>query len=136
MERPEATTDGADYGGLKTLVEATIAALDHVPRELSGDVGFCNETNIEAGIKGYVAPGRARHGKSGDVGKWRIKPGTRMTAMARRALQPLSAQKADRRARRRPDQSRLPVRDVDPSNRLGARTRKGDGYARTVRQVA
>ena len=105
MERPEATTDGADYGGLKTLVDATIAALGHVPRELSGDVGFCNETNIEAGIRGYVAPGRARHGKSGDVGKWRIKPGTRMTAMARRALQPLSAQKADRRARRRPDQS-------------------------------
>jgi transposase len=82
------TTDGADYGALVPLVEATAKALGRMPHEVSGDAGFCNESNIEAleacGIKGYLMPGRARHGGGGGIGKRRIKPGTRMAAMATR----------------------------------------------------
>ncbi len=63
------TTDGADYGGLVPLVEATAQALGRVPHKLSGEAGFCTETNVEAlearGIKGYLMPGRARHGAAG-----------------------------------------------------------------------
>ena len=42
-------------------------------REVSGDAGFANETNLvalkERGITGYLAPDRARHGEADVAGR-------------------------------------------------------------------
>ena len=80
------TTNGADYGALTPLVEATARCCGRAPKEASGDAGFCNEANLAAlaarGIAGYLMPGRPRHGRKGDVGGRRLAPGSRMAAMA------------------------------------------------------
>ncbi len=80
------TTNAADHGGLVPLTEATARALGRAPREVSGDAGLCSEANLaalaERGIRGYLLPGRARHGPPGDAGRRRIAAGTRMAAMA------------------------------------------------------
>ena len=70
------------------LLEATTAALVRQPRELSADAGFCREDNLEAlaarGIRGYLAPGRGRHGNPDPSGQRQVRPGSRMAAMAAR----------------------------------------------------
>jgi transposase len=80
------TTNGSDQEGLVPLLEATTAALGRAPRELSADAGFCREDNLEAlaarGIRGYLAPGRGRHGNPDPSGQRQIRPGSRMAAMA------------------------------------------------------
>jgi hypothetical protein len=93
------TTQGSDQAGLVALVDATRAALGRKPREVSADAGFCREDNLAArdarGIRGYLAPGRAGHGTSDPSGRRRLKPGSRMAAMATRL------QRAGRRSRYR-----------------------------------
>lgn len=82
------TTNGADYAALVPLIDDTCRHLGARPRELSADAGFCNEANLEAlearEIAGYLMPGRARHGKPGDVGQRCIAPDSRMAKMALR----------------------------------------------------
>jgi transposase len=80
------TTNGGDQDGLAPLLEATMSALGRAPRELSADAGFCREPNLEVlaayGIRGYLAPGRGRHGSADPSGQRQIRPGSRMAAMA------------------------------------------------------
>ena len=80
------TTNGSDHAGLVPLLDAATAALGRQPREVSADAGFCRESNLEVlaarGIRGYLAPGRARHGSADPSGQRAIKPGSRMAAMA------------------------------------------------------
>ena len=80
------TTNGSDQDGLVPLLEATTAVLGRKPRELSADAGFCREPNLEAlaarGIRGYLAPGRGRHGNPDPSGQRQIRPGSRMAGMA------------------------------------------------------
>jgi transposase len=82
------TTHGADQAGLVPLLEATQATLGRKPREVSADAGFCREDNLAAlavrGIRGYLAPGRAVHGAPDPSGRRRLKPGSRLAAMADR----------------------------------------------------
>jgi len=82
------TTNGNDQAGLVPLLEATTAALGRKPREVSADAGFCREDNLEAlaarGIRGYLAPGRGRHGNPDPSGQRQIRPDSRMAAMAAR----------------------------------------------------
>jgi transposase len=80
------TTNGSDQAGLVPLLAAATAALGRTPREVSADAGFCREANLEAlaahGIRGYLAPGRARHGGADPSGRRQLKPGSRMAKMA------------------------------------------------------
>jgi transposase len=82
------TTNGSDQAGLVALVDAARAALGRKPREVSADAGFCREDNLAAldarGIRGYLAPGRAAHGAPDPSGRRRLKPGSRLAAMAAR----------------------------------------------------
>jgi transposase len=80
------TTNSNDQDGLVPLLDALTATLERQPRELSADAGFCREPNLEAlaarGIRGYLAPGRGRHGGADPSGRRQIRPGSRMAAMA------------------------------------------------------
>ena len=82
------TTNGSDQAGLVPLLDATQATLGRKPREVSADAGFCREDNLAAlaarGIRGYLAPGRAAHGAPDPSGRRRLKPGSRLAAMAAR----------------------------------------------------
>jgi transposase len=82
------TTNGSDQAGLVPLLDAATAALGRTPREVSADAGFCREDNLAAlearGICGYLAPGRASHGRPNPSGQRRLKPGSRMATMAAR----------------------------------------------------
>jgi hypothetical protein len=101
------TTNGSDQDGLVPLLDATAAALGRPPREVSADAGFGRESNLEAlaarRIRGYLAPGRAAHGSADPSGRRRLKPGSRMAAMAARL----------KRARRR-SRYRLRKQTVEP----------------------
>src|SRR3954447_3710162 len=65
-------TTAADYRGLALLLDDVQAHLGRKPREVSGDAGFATEANLAAlkqrRIKGYLAPGRARHGEAHAAG--------------------------------------------------------------------
>jgi transposase len=80
------TTNASDQAGLVPLLDDAKAALGRPPREVSADAGFCREANLEAlaahGIRGYLAPGRGRHGRADPSGQRQLKPGSRMAAMA------------------------------------------------------
>jgi transposase len=93
------TANGSDQAGLVPLLDATAAALGRTPREVSADAGFCREANLEAlaarGIRGYLAPGRASHGRADPSGQRQLKPGSRMAQMAARL------ERAGRRSRYR-----------------------------------
>jgi transposase len=82
------TTNGSDQAGLIPLLDAARAALGRKPREVSADAGFCREDNLAAlearGIRGYLAPGRATHGAPDPSGRRRLRPGSRVAAMAAR----------------------------------------------------
>jgi len=93
------TTNGSDQAGLVPLLDAARAALGRKPREVSADAGFCREDNLAAlaarKIRGYLAPGRARHGTAAPSGRRQLQPGSRLAAMAARL------QRAGRRSRYR-----------------------------------
>jgi len=80
-------TNAADRGALAPLVEAIRRDLRTNPDELSADAAYCDEANLaflaKKRIAAYLAPGRARHGGSGDpAGKRRTRRRSRVAAMA------------------------------------------------------
>ncbi len=79
-------TNAADYPALVPLVRDIRAALGCNPDEVSADAGFANEANLAAlarrRIAAYLAPGRARHGRNPGASGRKIKPGSRLAAMA------------------------------------------------------
>jgi transposase len=80
-------TNAADRGALAPLVTAIRRDLHANPDQLSADAAYCDEANLaflaKRRIAAYLAPGRARHGGSGDpAGKRRTRRGSRVAAMA------------------------------------------------------
>lgn len=79
-------TNPADRRGLKPLLTAARAALGANPKEVSGDAGFCDETNLahlaRRRVAGYLAAARARHTQSHAAGSRQWPAGSRMAAMA------------------------------------------------------
>lgn len=81
-------TTSADYRALVPLVDDMHAHLGRKPREVSGDAGFATEANLaalkERRIKGYLPPGRARHGEAHAAGRRKLTKMPLMRAMAER----------------------------------------------------
>ena len=81
-------TTSADYRALVPLVDDVSAHLGRKPREVSGDAGFATEANLaalgERRIKGYLPPGRARHGEAHAAGRRKLTKMPLMSAMAER----------------------------------------------------
>src|SRR5215213_1665785 len=79
-------TNSADYRALVPLVDSISVHLGRKPREVSGDAGFATEANLaalkERRIKGYLAPGRARHGEAHAAGRRKLTKMPLMSAMA------------------------------------------------------
>lgn len=79
-------TNAADYPALAPLLGSIRATFRRNPDEVSADAGFANEANLEIlarrRIAAYVAPGRARHGQSPGASGRKLKPGSRLAAMA------------------------------------------------------
>ena len=92
-------TTSADYRALVPLVDSIHAHLGRKPREVSGDAGFATEANLaalkERRIRGYLPPGRARHGEAHAAGRRRLKNTPLMRAMAK------TLKRAGRRSRYR-----------------------------------
>jgi transposase len=63
--------NASDQAELVCLVEGIKANTGRKPREVSADVGYCSEANLEAlkarRIRGYVATGRQKHPDGGDA---------------------------------------------------------------------
>jgi len=81
-------TTSADYRALIPLVDSIQAHLGRKPREVSEDAGFATEANLaalkERRIKGYLAPGRARHGEAHAAGRRKLTKMPLTSAMAER----------------------------------------------------
>lgn len=64
------TQSAADSGQLIPMVDAIKTNTGRKPREVSADVGYCSEANLEAldqrRIRGYVATGRQKHPAGGE----------------------------------------------------------------------
>lgn len=79
-------TTGADVDGLVPLVDAAHKALGRKPVEVSADMGFASEANLEAmagrGIKAYVPPRGGRGRDEPETTARRLKRQPRMIAMA------------------------------------------------------
>ncbi len=79
-------TTSADYRALAPLVNDISVHLGRKPREVSGDAGFATEANLaalkERHIKGYLPPGRARHGEAHAAGRRKLMRRPLMNAMA------------------------------------------------------
>jgi transposase len=64
------TENAADSKQLIPLVDAIKANTGRKPREVSADVGYCSEANLEAlevrRIRGYIATGRQKHPEGGE----------------------------------------------------------------------
>jgi transposase len=88
-----------DRTALKPLLAALQRDLGTAPREVSADAGYCDEDNLAhlegLAIAAYLAPGRQRHGTSDPATGRRIRPGSRLHAMA------LKLRRAGRRSRYR-----------------------------------
>src|SRR6516225_4494951 len=63
----DVTQSAADSGQLVPMTDAVETNLGRKPEQLSADAGYCSEANLEAGIDGYVATGRARDAVAGRV---------------------------------------------------------------------
>ena len=78
------TQNAADSGQLVPLVDAIKANTGRKPREVSADVGYCSEANLEAldarRIRGYIATGRQKHPEGGE----KQRRGPRVAVMRRR----------------------------------------------------
>jgi hypothetical protein len=81
-------TTSADYRALLPLLDSLHTHLGRKPREVSGDAGFATEANLavlkERRIKGYLPPGRARHGEAHAAGRRKLTMTPLMSAMAQR----------------------------------------------------
>ncbi len=79
-------TTSADYRALAPLVNDISVHLGRKPREVSGDAGFATEANLavlkKRHIKGYLPPGRARHGEAHAAGRRKLTRRPLMNAMA------------------------------------------------------
>lgn len=64
------TDNAADSAQLIPLVDAVKANTGRKPREVSADVGYCSQANLEAldqrRVRGYIATGRQKHPASGE----------------------------------------------------------------------
>ena len=82
------TTNAADYPALVPLIASIRATFRRNPDAVSADAGFANEANLDAlarrRIAAYLAPGRARHGQHPGASRRKLKPGSRLAAMARK----------------------------------------------------
>ena len=80
--------NAADHRALAPLVDGVSAHLGRKPREVSGDAGFATEANLATlqarRIKGYLPPGRARHGDTHAAGRRKLTKTPLMSAMAKR----------------------------------------------------
>ena len=89
-------TTSADYRALVPLVDSMQAHLGRKPREVSGDAGFATEANLaalkERRIKGYLPPGRARHGEAHAAGRRKL---TKMPLMSAMAAEPEAGRPAE-----------------------------------------
>src|SRR5919112_648675 len=92
-------TTSADYRALMPLVDSIHAHLGRKPREVSGDAGFATKANLaalkERRIRGYLPPGRARHGEAHAAGHRTLAKMPLMSAMAQ------TLKRAGRRSRYR-----------------------------------
>jgi transposase len=65
------TNNAADQAELGPLLDAIAAGLGRSPKEVSADVGYCSEANLETlaarGIRGYVATGQQKHPATGEA---------------------------------------------------------------------
>src|ERR687890_1354658 len=81
-------TNPADHRALMPLLDSLHSHLGRKPREVSGDAGFATEANLaalkERRIRGYLPPGRARHGEAHAAGRRRLTKMPLMSAMAAR----------------------------------------------------
>jgi IS5 family transposase len=63
------TNNAADQAELGPLLDPIAAGLGGSPKEISADVGYCSEADLETlaarGIRGYVATGRQKHPATG-----------------------------------------------------------------------
>ena len=63
------TSNAADQAELGPLLDPIAAGLGGSPKEISADVGYCSEADLETlaarGIRGYVATGRQKHPATG-----------------------------------------------------------------------
>ncbi len=79
-------TTSADYRALAPLVNDISVHLGRKPREVSGDAGFATEANLavlkKRHIKGYLPPGRARHGEAHAAGRRKLTRRPLMNATA------------------------------------------------------
>jgi hypothetical protein len=78
-------TTSANYRALVPLVDDVSAYLGREPREVSGDAGFATEADLVAlkarQMKGYLPPGRARHGEAHSAGRRKLTKMPLMSAM-------------------------------------------------------
>ena len=78
------TQSAADSGQLIPMVDAIKTNTGRKPREVSADVGYCSEANLEAldqrRIRGYIATGRQKHPAGGE----KQRKGPRVEAMRER----------------------------------------------------
>ena len=95
-------TTSADYRALVPLVDSIYAHLGRKPREVSGDAGFATEANLaalkERRIRGYLPPGRARHGEAHAAGRRKL---TKLTKMPLMRAMAETLKRAGRRSRYR-----------------------------------
>ena len=80
-------TTSADDRAVMPLLDSLHAHLGRKPREVSGDAGFATQGNLaalkERRIRGYLPPGRARHGEAHAAGRRKLTKMPLMSAMAR-----------------------------------------------------
>ena len=92
-------TNPADHRALVPLLDSIHVHLGRKPREVSGDAGFATEANLialkERRIRGYLPPGRARHGEAHAAGRRKLAKMPLMSAMAQ------TLKRAGRRSRYR-----------------------------------
>jgi hypothetical protein len=85
------TNAGNDKQQVVPMAEEIEKNTGRVPKELSGDCGYCSEDNLEElerlGIRGYIATGRQKHGTASATKKGAGRDGTRVQKMSRRLKQ-------------------------------------------------
>ncbi len=76
---------------LLPLLDQVQRTLGRQPQEVSADAGYCSESNVRAlrrrRIRGYIAPGRQKHGHAAATRGPGVPPGSAVAAMQRRLRQ-------------------------------------------------
>lgn len=85
------TNNAADAPQLAPMLKAIKANTGRQAKELSADAGYCSEGNLKElnrrHIRGYIATGRQKHGRSSATGDGKTQAGTRVRAMQARLKQ-------------------------------------------------